>query len=234
MTDSETTSRKRKAMRRKVRSKIDRQPMETVYGFRTIDTKDVSDLIEVCPEKVFVLDTETTGLSSSDDDVLELSIINGLGNTVYSKRLEPWAESWDEAQRIHGISPEDVRGCPRLEEEAYDVTRLLAQGKAIVGYNVFFDIWFLNHAGVFLPNAPICDVMDEFSNFYGEWVDWADGGYGGFKWQKLTTAGRYYKVDTRGAHGSLKDCQITLEVLKKLSKEPFALRHRERPEEGEE
>lgn len=193
---------------------------------RVLESTDIMEMIEEDPGSVIILDTETTGLNFYHDDVLELSIINGAGITLLSERYNSWFDSWDEAQEIHGIRPEDVRGLPYIEERTGEISRILRNAKAIVGYNIQFDRIFLMHAGVKWPNVPTCDVMTDFAYVYGEWADWINEGEGDYKWQKLGTAGRYYGIDVSGAHGSLADCRITLEVLKKIAKEPEEKRHR--------
>lgn len=81
-------------------------------------------------------------------------------------------------------------------------------------------MYFLANAGVIIPKVPVMDVMYQFAEIYGQWENWINDGEGGYKWQTLTTAGRYYGLDTSGAHGSLRDCQITLEVLRNMATKP--------------
>ncbi len=212
--------------RRKARSSLDRQRPDDINGGFT-DCVGIVSMIEEDPGDVLILDTETTGLYYLLDDVLELSIINGAGRTVYSRRFAAWKEEWPDAQRIHGIGPKDVEGLSKLEDEAAKISELLRGAKALAGYNLTFDLAFLTQAGVRFPRLLLCDVMEEFAEVYGEWADWIEDGEGGWKWQTLTTAGRHYHIDTQGAHGSLRDCQITLEVLRRMAREPEAVRHRE-------
>ena len=194
-----------------------------------LEAPEVLKILEDDPGAVFVIDAETTGLSGYSDDVLELSIINGAGRTVHTSRYGSWLKEWPEAEAVNGIGPEDVEGLPTFESDAAKVSGLLRRARVLVGYNVWFDLEFMAAAGVEFPAVPAYDVMEGFAQVYGEWEDWIDEGRGGYRWQKLTTAGRYYHIDTTGAHASLRDCQITLEVLKKLAREPEAKRHRTGP-----
>lgn len=220
-------ARRIEARRRKARQAFEPQRLDDING-GLIDCVGIVSMIEEDPGSVLIMDTETTGLYCYEDDVLELSIINGAGRTVYSRRFAAWKEEWPEAQEIHGIRPEDVDGLSRLEDEAAKVSGLIRRARALAGYNLSFDLSFLTEAGVRFPTVPLCDVMEEFAEVYGEWADWIDEGQGGWKWQKLTTAGRHYGIDIEGAHGSLRDCQITLGVLKRMAKEPESVRHRDR------
>lgn len=212
--------------RERRRAEIGRQDLDGLMQLDDLDSVTVAAMIEEDPSDVFVLDTETTGLHHDEDDVLELAIINGAGRTVYNRRFSAWKWEWDEAYRVHHIAPEDVEGLPRLEDEAATISGLLRRARVLVGYSVWFDLEFLADAGVRFPKVPQCDVMEEFAEVYGEWEPWAGNGNGGWVWQKLVTAGRHYNIDTEGAHGALRDCQITLGVLKAISKEPESVRHR--------
>lgn len=215
--------------RREAREALKPQDIEELYRMEETDCASIATMIEDDPGGVLILDTETTGLSPEDDDILELSIINGSGRIVYSKRFGSWLEEWPEAQRVHGISPEDVKGLPTIETEAAKITGLLRRARAIAGYNVYFDTFFLARSGVRIPKVPHCDVMEDFAQVYGQWEDWINDGLGGWKWQKLTKAGKHYGISTEGAHGSLRDCEITLGVLKRIAKEPERVRFREPP-----
>lgn len=228
--DRERAARRRiQRARDKARESLDLQPVLELYDAGTMDSVEVMAMIEDDPGGVFVIDTETTGLDACEDDVLELSIINGAGRTVYTGRFDSWRDDWPEAERIHGIAPEDVRGLPKLEDESRAITGLLRRARVIVGYNVDFDVRFLVHAGVRFPKVPQCDVMERFARVYGEWADWIDDGRGGWKWQTLAAAGSHYGLDVRGAHASLVDCRITLEVLKRIAREPESVRLRRIP-----
>lgn len=182
------------------------------------DLGTVAQLLDDDPGGLLILDTETTGLDPHRDDVLELSIINGSGRAlVKGCRYGSHLMSWPDAEAVNGIRPIMVRHLQPLSDDAPRISGLLRRASVIAGYNVFFDIGFLECHNVRLPKAvQFFDVMEAFAEIYGEWAQWLDNGNGGWRWQKLTTAGRYYDLDTVGAHGSFKDCQLTLEVLKKI------------------
>lgn len=191
-----------------------------------IESPEVMEILEADPGSVLILDAETTGLSPVSDDILELSIINGSGVTLHTSRYNSWYPDWsEEAQLVNRITPEMVRDLPTFESDAPKISGLLRRASVLVGYNICFDLDFLACSGVKFPAVPVCDVMEDFAVVYGEWADWIDD-YGGWKWQRLTTAGKYYDIDITGAHGSLKDCLITLAVMKKIAKEPESKRHR--------
>lgn len=178
-----------------------------------LSPSDVLGIISEDPSAVLVLDTETTGLDPECSEVLELSIIDGSGRVIHSKRYGTiFNHEWPEAQRVNGISPEDVRGLPSIIQDVPKIRDILRGARVLVGYNLSFDLAFLRGTAVNIPRLPQCDVMKEFATVYGE--PWHEGG---FKWQRLTTACAYYGMSTEGAHGSLWDARATLEVLKRIS-----------------
>ena len=63
-------------------------------------------------------DTETTGLNSFNDEVLQLSIIDAdSGETLFNKYMKPThTDSWEQAQAVNGITPEMVDSCYTIEE----------------------------------------------------------------------------------------------------------------------
>ncbi len=96
--------------------------------------------------KLVVLDVETTGLSPAmGDRIVEVGIvicqgeeeIRRLSCLVNPERPIPW-----DAQRIHGISDQDVSQCPPFTEIAEEVESTLIDSW-IVGHNVRFDVGFV-------------------------------------------------------------------------------------------
>ena len=169
--------------------------------------------------KTLVIDTETTGLDPELDELLQVSIIDSDGNTLFNCYFKPCVTSWAAAERVNGITPEMVQNAPTISEKIAEINEIMAKADKIIGYNTFFDLDFLRNNGLILSkNVEIIDVMEQFAPIYGEWGEY----HGSFKWQKLTTAANYYKYDwnsrPEGAHNSLADCFATLYVYKKICK----------------
>lgn len=168
-----------------------------------------------------VIDTETTGLNAELDELLQVSIIDYSGYTLFDSYFKPTSlSSWKEAERVNGITPEIVKDAPSISEKIAQINEIICKADKIIGYNTNFDLNFLCNNGLILPNnCEIVDVMELFAPIYGEWNDY----YGSFKWQKLTTAANYYGYDwnsrPEGAHNSLADCYATLYVYNKMQEE---------------
>lgn len=167
---------------------------------------------------VIVIDTETTGLSSYYDEILQLSIIDSNGNTLYNQYFKPThCSEWEQAQAVNGISSEMVKDCSSIDIEVAKINAIISNAKTIIGYNIYFDLGFLSSVGIDVSeNTEIVDIMQSFAEIYGEWNDY----YGDYKFQKLTTCASYYGYDwgNNNAHNSLADCYATLYCYQKLKK----------------
>lgn len=97
------------------------------------------------PDDVLIFDVETTGLDPKRDQIIELCCQVGLGahHRIHTWRIRPEVPITPEAEEVHGISMEELDGEPSFCECADDFMPLFEQAGAIVGYNVEFDIQFL-------------------------------------------------------------------------------------------
>lgn len=167
----------------------------------------------------FIIDTETTGLDPEKDEILQISIINGKGTIIFSSYVKPQRHSeWPEAEKVNGITPELVSNALSIQEILVTINVCLCIADTLVGYNLPFDLDFLQNNGVVLHEGIKCiDLMPLFAKEYGEICD----NSGGYKYQSLTTAANYYGYDWRSgsAHNSLNDCFATLHVFNHLFKE---------------
>jgi len=92
--------------------------------------------------KIVVLDVETTGKERATDQIIELCVRFGLGSDAVSRvwRIRPSVPIHPEATGVHGITAEDVAGCPLFPELVPEFLPLIADANVIVGYNVAFDL----------------------------------------------------------------------------------------------
>ena len=161
-------------------------------------------------DKILCFDVETTGLSREEDEILQLSIVDGTGKTVFNEYIKPTRhESWDGAEAIHGISPSDVADKPTIEEYRDTLNDIFKDVQLLVGYNnIYFDNAFLKEIGIQIPeDAKMYDVMLKFAPIYGEWNEMRQD----YKWQKLAKCAEYYGFHGDGQfHDSLEDVRATL------------------------
>ena len=182
-----------------------------------ITCADLMGYLEKEPEKVMVLDIETTGLHAPEDEVLSLTIIDGTGETLFYDSFKPEHNTaWPEAQAVNGISPDDVADGSIFTEETEYINLLLAKAAVIVGYNhEGFDLPFLAQFGVCPPeDVKLVDVMIDYAEIKGEW----DKNHQDWKWQKLTAYAAHYGYQYQ-AHDSLEDVKATLFCARKCAED---------------
>ena len=96
---------------------------------------------------VTIIDFETTGLSSSQDRVVEAAALrmepNSMEWTVYCTLVDPQTVIPIDATAIHGITNEMVKGKPTFDVVARHLVEFAA-GSTLVAHNLKFDIGFLN------------------------------------------------------------------------------------------
>ncbi len=95
-----------------------------------------------------IFDTETTGLDSRDDRVIELGgveLVNRFptGKTIHYYINPQGRAIHAEAQAVHGISAADLQGKPTFAEIAEEFLAFI-DGAKLVAHNANFDIGFLN------------------------------------------------------------------------------------------
>ena len=158
--------------------------------------------------KVLILDTETTGLDSSKDRLIELALIlvdvdkaTGLPlqvQEVFDELEDPGRPIPAEATRVTGITDAMVAG-KRLNEER--VAELMAGVDLVIAHNARFDRGFMeNRLPAFAKLPWACSVAE---------IDWQAQGRGSAKLEFLAhELGFFYD-----AHRAEMDCHALLAVL---------------------
>ena len=155
--------------------------------------------------KVIVFDLETTGVDSKNDEILQVSLIDGNEKVLLNSYVKPYTKTeWKYAQQIHGISPKDVVHAPYLHELIPTMCNIFSSAQMLISYNGSFDMRFLSAAGIDLSDKKHFDVMRQFASAY------CNG-----KAQKLVVCAQYFGY-TFKAHDSLEDTLATLFCFKKL------------------
>ncbi len=158
---------------------------------------------------IVFLDLETTGIDSSKDRIVEISLVKVMPNgdeEIKTRRVNPAMPIPAEASAIHGIYDDDVKDEPRFEQLAKSFAAYI-EGCDLAGYNSNkFDIPVLAEeflrAGVDidLKKRKFVDVQNIFHK----------------KEQRtLVAAYRFYcDKELEGAHSAEADTLATYEVLK--------------------
>ena len=164
-----------------------------------------------------VLDTETTGLDPRDGHrLIEIACIE-LQNLIPTGRefhcyIDPCREIDPDAQRVHGISLDFLRGKPRFEDEGVvDAFLAFIEDAVLVAHNAAFDRNFINSE---LERAGRAALPER------RWVDTlglAQKRYPGMH-NSLDALCKRFKISLaeREKHGALIDTQLLAGVYLEL------------------
>ncbi|MDO4246801.1 MAG: 3'-5' exonuclease [Deinococcus sp.] len=182
--------------------------------------------------RLAVLDTETTGLGPGEQ-VIEIGMVDANGRTLMNQRVRPTFPVPAEASAIHGITDEDLKGCPTFDQVWSRLWELLQTHRVVV-YNGGFDFnriadslnatmpgWYQGDGGpsellrawnALIPSVQRdgC-VMEAYAPVHGEWSAW----HGSCRWARLSAACAERGVDTSDlkAHSALDDARATLRLI---------------------
>lgn len=175
-------------------------------------------MLNVRKEKIVVFDVETTGLPRSFEDlslggheVLQLAMIDGTGKLLLNQLFKPVQKSvWPEAQAIHGIAPEDVRGCPPFGAYKDVIQEYINASELLVAYNFPFDYRFLRVAGISFRSKRHYDVMRAFAKIRGKGVA------GSRRFVSLKRCAEYFGYRFADAHDAEADARATLHCFLRI------------------
>ena len=158
--------------------------------------------------KGVILDTETTGMNSLTDKVIELGMVAfeydaTLGQIthvykVFDQLEDPGFPIPAETTAIHHITDEMVKGHHISDQEVQEV---LKDVSLVIAHNAAFDRPFVENRWPFFAQLPwACSIKD---------IDWRFNSFGSAKLEYLAmTQGIFYE-----AHRAETDCWALLEVL---------------------
>ena len=153
------------------------------------------------------VDTETTGLDHTRDEIIELAMVPftyGLDGEIYEVGAafgalrQPAKPIPPEITRITGITDAMVEGC---SIDPHEVAAFAAPAALVVAHNAVFDRRFLERYSDVFVNKPWACSMSE--------IDWAAEGYEGTKLAYLAASAGFFYERHRATH----DCLAAIELL---------------------
>ncbi len=163
-----------------------------------------------------VLDTETTGLDPRTGhrliEIACLELVDFIPTGRHFQRyIDPCRDIEAEAQAVHGISIEFLRGKPKFEEVCEEFLEFVADA-VLIAHNASFDRNFVNHE---LGRAGQRILPDS------QWVDTLSMAQKRFPgmYNSLDALCKRFKISLaeREKHGALIDCQLLAAVYLELS-----------------
>ena len=165
------------------------------------------------PNVVF-LDTETTGVRTTDD-IVDIAIVATNGDVLFEQLVKPARPIPPETSAFNGISNKMVAGAPDLQE-IYPALAALLTDRVVVAYNVEFDRSMLGGAlgrrGLpWLESTRWSCAMEAYAAYNGE-ASWHRPG---FRWMSLEKATARLGIP-RPTHRALADAEACRAVVHAL------------------
>ena len=162
------------------------------------------------------LDLETTGLTVGNR-IIEIGCVEiidrNLTGRQYQSYVNPECEIEEGAQRVHGITAEQLVGKPKFPEILDEVLEFVKDAEVLI-HNAGFDLGFLNH------ELELARRTDKFENCCLKVTDTLmlarEKSSGGSSLDQLCD---FYQVDRRQRewHGALLDAQLLAQVYLRMT-----------------
>ena len=162
-----------------------------------------------------LFDLETTGISVTADEIIEISAVKVVGRKVaeeFTSLVKPQRAIPYAASMVNGITDEMVADAPPLEPVLSDFLDF-AGDHILVGHNICrFDMEFIyRDSKRFFQQIPGNDLVDTLMI--------AKACLPGLTHHRLTDLALYYGISTDGAHRALNDCRMNQQVFEHLGDE---------------
>lgn len=185
-----------------------------LHDWFRMDSRDpYSELVKAYEQNlVVVLDVESTGLSTTTDDIIQVAAVcYGKGGVV--KELDILVKptkSVGDSFHVHGFSDEELQTKGVEPGEALDRLCEFVKGKVIVGHNVNYDLQIINsmlsrYKRNTLDGYAVYDTLDLSYKVYPKLPN-----------HKLDTLSKLIATDVKPTHNAMQDILATSEVLTHL------------------
>lgn len=182
-------------------------------------------LLEEHGDHLLFLDTETTGLSNSDE-VIELGIVDINGKVIFDQRFKPSVPIHPKAQEVHRISAEMLENEPAFFDYLLDFIDEVS-GKKMLIFNKDYDTRIIRQNIEKFENTDAISFMQAFmkgiqsnihcamkmaANVFG-----ATNKYGSISLSNAAIAAGLNPADYK-AHSAVGDCLMTKDLFLAIAK----------------
>ena len=162
-----------------------------------------------------VFDLETTGISCTSDEVVEISAVKVENRVIvdeFSTLVNPGMPIPAVASEVNGITDDMVQDSPAFEEVLRDFVDFIGDF-TLVGHNIHtFDMKFIQRDALKYFGRQI-------GNDYIDTLQIARLYLTELGHHRLTDLADHYGIDSEGAHRALNDCRMNQQVFEFLSRE---------------
>lgn len=162
-----------------------------------------------------VFDLETTGISTTDDEVVEISAVkvkDGEVTDEFTTLVNPGRHIPEQASAVNGITDEMVADSPCFDEALADFLEF-AGDMILVGHNIHsFDLKFLYRDAKKFWGKDI-------ENDYVDTLSLSRECHPELSHHKLVDMAEHYGISSEGAHRALNDCRMNQKVYEMLGRE---------------
>lgn len=160
---------------------------------------------------VVVFDTETTGLDTAHDEIVQIAGVrlaaDGSIADTFIHYLRPERPIGREAVSVHGLTDAYLAEHGEAPADVLRTFCAFAQGSVLVGHNVTYDLQMLSSELARLELPPLAyptyfDTLDIFRRFHPNLPN-----------HKLEYLGKIYEVEHRSSHDAYDDICATAELL---------------------
>lgn len=156
---------------------------------------------DILKSSAIILDTETTGVGK-DAQVIQISIVDMAGKTLFDSLLKPTCEIHPMATATHHLTKYHLRSSPTFSD-VHEVVKSTLEGHPVIIYNKSFDL------------RMICQTAMAFGLDAG-WVDGLDAQCAMRAYADFLGVKSAPKLDG-GDHSALGDCLATLKLLRLMA-----------------
>jgi len=169
-------------------------------------------------ENYLILDTETTGLGTTDE-IIELGIINMNGEVIYHSMFKPNCPINPKAEEIHGISLSSLQDAPKFSDQWHTIKNILF-GKKVLIYNATFDLRMLNQTARLYGFDNLLTKFDThcIMKSYAKYNGVINPKTGNYCWVKLEQALINEGIPSKQRHRATDDCLMTLALINKVGR----------------